>query len=219
MLLPQGDRPAGEALVSRQRGASRRVRPRPLTALQRQGVAADHAEAQANPAHWPSRSRASTLRRAVRSTAPPAPPRPEGSSSPGWKWPSGARGELTPPRPSGPTAQWETLRDDRSTPRAPTPVATLSISFRGPGTLWMDQVSLCRRQGVRLAPGRGRGAPALRPGMIRFGGTTTEGFHWRDTVGDPDRAGRLPPLGRTTAGQRGSGRVRRNSAAGSARSR
>lgn len=66
--------------------------------------------------------------------------------------------------------------------------ATFTISFRGPGTLWIDQVSLMPadsvfgwRRDVALA------LKALKPGIIRFGGSTTEGFDWQDTIGDPAR--------------------------------
>ena len=66
--------------------------------------------------------------------------------------------------------------------------ATFTISFRGPGTLWIDQVSLMPednvfgwRRDVALA------LQAMKPGIIRFGGSTTEGFDWKDTIGDPAR--------------------------------
>jgi alpha-L-arabinofuranosidase len=66
--------------------------------------------------------------------------------------------------------------------------ATLTISFRGPGALWIDQVSLMPvdtvygwRRDVATA------LKSLRPGIIRFGGITTEGFDWKATLGDPAR--------------------------------
>ncbi len=69
--------------------------------------------------------------------------------------------------------------------------ATFTISFRGPGTLWIDQVSLMPddnvfgwRRDVAVA------LKAMKPGIIRFGGSTTEGFDWKDTIGDPAR--RIP---------------------------
>jgi len=66
--------------------------------------------------------------------------------------------------------------------------ATLSIDFRGPGTLWLDNASLMpedtlggwRRDVVEAVRD-------LKPGIIRFGGSATEYFDWRDTIGDPDR--------------------------------
>jgi alpha-N-arabinofuranosidase len=71
--------------------------------------------------------------------------------------------------------------------------ATLSISFRGRGTLWLDNASLMPedtvggwRRDVALA------VRALKPGIIRFGGSALDDpalgdFEWRDTIGDPDR--------------------------------
>ncbi len=85
--------------------------------------------------------------------------------------------------------------------------ATLTIEFRGPGTLWLDDASLMpadtiggwRREVVDAVR-------ALHPGIIRFGGSTLDDpnlgdFEWRDTIGDPDRRrpfrawGGLQPVG------------------------
>jgi alpha-N-arabinofuranosidase len=71
--------------------------------------------------------------------------------------------------------------------------ATLTISFRGPGTLWLDNASLMPKDAIGgwradvVAAVR-----ALKPGVIRFGGSALDepgfgDFDWRDTVGDPDR--------------------------------
>ncbi len=65
--------------------------------------------------------------------------------------------------------------------------ATLTIEFRGPGTVWLDNASLMpentvggwRRDVVEAVK-------ALKPGIIRFGGSAVEYFDWRDTIGDPD---------------------------------
>ncbi len=71
--------------------------------------------------------------------------------------------------------------------------ATLSITFRGPGTVWLDNGSLMPEDSV----GGWRrdvveAVRALKPGIIRFGGTALEApsfgdFEWRDTIGDSDR--------------------------------
>ena len=71
--------------------------------------------------------------------------------------------------------------------------ATLTIQFRGPGTLWLDNASLMpesAEDGWR--PDVVAALRALRPGIIRFGGSVLDDpqlgdFDWRDTVGDPDR--------------------------------
>ena len=71
------------------------------------------------------------------------------------------------------------------------PSATLTISFRGPGTLWIDQVSLMPTDNVfGWRRDVAEALKALRPGIIRFGGSTTEGFDWTATIGDP--AKRVP---------------------------
>jgi alpha-N-arabinofuranosidase len=71
--------------------------------------------------------------------------------------------------------------------------ATLTISFRGPGTLWLDNASLMPEETVGgWRPDVVAALKALRPGVIRFGGSALDDanlgeFEWRDTVGDPDR--------------------------------
>jgi alpha-N-arabinofuranosidase len=71
--------------------------------------------------------------------------------------------------------------------------ATLTITFRGPGTLWLDNVSLMPEDAV----GGWRkdvveATRALRPAIIRFGGSALDDsnlgeFDWRSTIGDPDK--------------------------------
>ncbi len=66
--------------------------------------------------------------------------------------------------------------------------ATLTISFRGPGTVWIDQVSLMPTDSVfGWRRDVAEALKALKPGIIRFGGSTTEGFDWTATIGDPAR--------------------------------
>ncbi len=69
---------------------------------------------------------------------------------------------------------------------------TLTIEFRGSGTLWLDSASLMPESAV----GGWRkdvveAVRALKPGVIRFGGSALDDsnlgeFEWRDAVGDPD---------------------------------
>ena len=69
--------------------------------------------------------------------------------------------------------------------------ATLTISFRGPGTLWIDQVSLMPTNNVfGWRTDVAEALKALKPGIIRFGGTAIESFEWTATIGDP--AKRVP---------------------------
>ena len=71
--------------------------------------------------------------------------------------------------------------------------ATLSISFRGPGTLWLDNVSLMPENAIAgWRPDVVEAVRAIKPGIIRFGGSALEvermgDFEWRDTIGDPAR--------------------------------
>jgi alpha-N-arabinofuranosidase len=77
------------------------------------------------------------------------------------------------------------------TPTASDTNATLTISFRGPGTLWIDQVSLLPTDHVfGWRRDVAEALQAMKPGIIRFGGSTTEGFDWTATIGDP--AKRVP---------------------------
>ena len=83
-----------------------------------------------------------------------------------------------------PTEQWrrfETILEPTDTD----PDATLSVSFRGPGTVWIDQVSLMTTDNVfGWRRDVAEALKDLRPGIIRFGGSTTEGFDWAATIGD-----------------------------------
>lgn len=71
--------------------------------------------------------------------------------------------------------------------------ATLTIEFRGPGTLWIDNASLMPDDSVHgWRPDVVEALRALKPGVIRFGGSALDeadygDFDWSDTVGDPDR--------------------------------
>jgi len=89
-----------------------------------------------------------------------------------------------------PTQRWQRY-ETVLTPTATDNQVTLTISFRGPGSLWIDQVSVMPLKNVHgWRTDVAEALKALRPGIIRFGGSTTEGFEWTATVGDP--AGRVP---------------------------
>jgi alpha-N-arabinofuranosidase len=91
-----------------------------------------------------------------------------------------------------PTATWKKY-EARLLPTANDNAATLSIRFRGPGTLWLDNASLMPEDTVvGWRPDVVAAVRALRPGIIRFGGSALDepgfgDFGWRDTIGDPDR--------------------------------
>jgi alpha-N-arabinofuranosidase len=79
--------------------------------------------------------------------------------------------------------------------------ATLSITFRGPGTLWLDSASLMPEKTVGgWRPDVVEAVRALKPAVIRFGGSALDDpslgkFDWRDTLGDPDRRRPFPAWG------------------------
>jgi alpha-N-arabinofuranosidase len=71
--------------------------------------------------------------------------------------------------------------------------ATLTISFRGPGTLWLDNASLMPDDAIGgWRPDVVAAVKALKPGVIRFGGSALDepgfgDFDWKDTIGAPDK--------------------------------
>jgi alpha-L-arabinofuranosidase len=85
--------------------------------------------------------------------------------------------------------------------------AALAISCHGPGTLWIDNVSLMPAKTVGgWRPDVVEAVKALKPGIIRFGGSALDDpnlghFLWRDTIGDVDKRvpfrawGGIQPLG------------------------
>ncbi len=91
-----------------------------------------------------------------------------------------------------PTSEWARYRA-RMVPSATDPSATISIEFRGPGTLWLDSAGLMPEDAVQgWRPDVVEAVRAMKPGVIRFGGSAVDvvnagDFEWRDTIGDPDR--------------------------------
>jgi alpha-N-arabinofuranosidase len=91
-----------------------------------------------------------------------------------------------------PAAGWKKYRA-RLVPSRTDTNATLTISFRGPGTVWLDNASLMPEDNVGgWRPDVVAAVRALKPGVIRFGGSALDDvnlgdFEWRDTIGDPDR--------------------------------
>ncbi|HLK58600.1 MAG TPA: alpha-L-arabinofuranosidase C-terminal domain-containing protein [Chthonomonadaceae bacterium] len=91
-----------------------------------------------------------------------------------------------------PTGEWGKVHV-RLIPSETDANATLSIEYRGPGTLWLDNASLMPEDTV----GGWRkdvveAVRALKPGVIRFGGSALDDsnlgdFRWLDTIGDPDK--------------------------------
>ncbi len=73
-------------------------------------------------------------------------------------------------------------------PSATTRNATFALEFHGPATVWIDQVSLMPQDSVGgWRPDVVEAVKALKPGIIRWGGSTMEHYDWRNLIGDPDR--------------------------------
>jgi alpha-N-arabinofuranosidase len=105
-----------------------------------------------------------------------------------------------------PTGEWQKYHA-RLVPSQTDHHVTIAIEFAGPGTLWLDNASLI----PETAQGGWRSdvvaaVKAMRPGIIRFGGSTLDDpnlgdFEWRDTIGDTDKRrpfrawGGLQPVG------------------------
>jgi alpha-N-arabinofuranosidase len=91
-----------------------------------------------------------------------------------------------------PAGDWKKFRA-RLVPSARVTNATLSIAFRGPGTLWLDNASLVPEDTIGgWRPDVVAAVRDLKPSVIRFGGSALDDpnlgeFEWRDTIGDPDR--------------------------------
>ena len=66
--------------------------------------------------------------------------------------------------------------------------ATLTIDFEGPGTLWLDRVYLIGSDAVLgiWRPDVVAALKAMHPGIIRFGGSTTEEYEWDRAIGPWD---------------------------------
>ncbi len=66
--------------------------------------------------------------------------------------------------------------------------ATLAIQAEGPGTLWIDRIYLIGNDAVLgiWRPDVVTAIKELKPGVIRFGGTSIEGFEWDQAIGDWD---------------------------------
>ena len=90
-----------------------------------------------------------------------------------------------------PGEEWKKF-SARLVPAARDVNATLSIEFRGPGTLWLDNASLMPLDTVGgWRPDVVAAVRALKPGIIRFGGSAVDAagygdFDWKKTIGDPD---------------------------------
>jgi len=89
--------------------------------------------------------------------------------------------------------QWRTL-EGRVTPDTTLDNATLTFDFEGPGTLWLDRVTAMADDAVLglWRPDVVEALRALKPAVIRFGGSTTEDYEWDQSVGPWDSRAPFP---------------------------
>lgn len=91
-----------------------------------------------------------------------------------------------------PTGAWQKF-EARLVPDASDDSVTIELAFRGPGTLWIDDVALMPADAIGgWRPDVVAVIKALHPGVIRFGGSALDSpgfgdFEWRDTVGPVER--------------------------------
>ena len=91
-----------------------------------------------------------------------------------------------------PTHDWNKYRA-RLVPTVSASKAVFTIEFHGPGTLWLDNASLMPENAVLgWRADVVAAVKAMRPGIIRFGGSALEedgygDFEWSSTIGNPDR--------------------------------
>ncbi len=76
------------------------------------------------------------------------------------------------------------LRANRTTRNA-----TLTIEFEGPGSLWLDRVSLVGENAILglWRPDVVRALKAENPGVVRFGGSMIEVYEWDKSIGPWDQ--------------------------------
>jgi len=66
--------------------------------------------------------------------------------------------------------------------------ATLTIELEGPGTLWLDRIYFIDTQAVLglWRPEVVQALKAMKPGILRLGGSTIETLNWEKTIGNWD---------------------------------
>jgi alpha-N-arabinofuranosidase len=86
-----------------------------------------------------------------------------------------------------PETNWKKFSADLI-PTADSTNATLEIEYTGPGTLWLDQISLMPTDSVfGWRKDVVEALKAMNPGIIRWGGIAIEHVDWKNLIGDPDK--------------------------------
>jgi alpha-N-arabinofuranosidase len=93
---------------------------------------------------------------------------------------------------SGVTADWSERRV-ALTPSATAADATFVLRISSPGTLWVDRVSLMPAKTVSgWRPDAVAAIRAMKPGIIRWGGSIIEGYEWQKGIGPWQKRGPFP---------------------------
>ncbi len=104
-------------------------------------------------------------------------------------WLHGGGRALAGPVELGPaTVDWTLLETDLRALGA-CGNATLTLEGEGPGTLWLDRVTLIGEDAVLgiWRPDVVDALKAMNPGVVRWGGSTMEGYEWDRCIGPWDR--------------------------------
>jgi len=98
------------------------------------------------------------------------------------------KGMLLARRPIEPVGTDWSRRQVELRPTATATDATFVLAITTPGTVWIDRVSLVPADTVDgWRPDAIAAVRAMKPGVIRWGGSTTEGYSWKDGVGPWER--------------------------------
>jgi alpha-N-arabinofuranosidase len=99
------------------------------------------------------------------------------------------RGEVASPAELGRAAANWSPAEAVLTPVRDSGSATLAIEFEGAGTLWLDRIYLIGDDAVDglWRPDVVETLRELKPGVIRFGGTSIEGYEWNQGIGSWDK--------------------------------
>ena len=107
-----------------------------------------------------------------------------------------AQGPVAPPADLGHVADAWQPREVVLTAGRNSASATLAIDFEGAGTLWLDRVTLIGEDAVQglWRPDVVAALRDLKPGVIRFGGSSIEGFEWDQAIGNWDTRAPFPTV-------------------------
>ena len=110
-------------------------------------------------------------------------------NAPAWASLHGDGGMAAGPEPLGRTSETWTPVDVKLRAAKSIENATLTIECEGPGAVWLDRVYLIGEDAVLglWRPDVVDALKAMNPGVVRWGGSTMEGYEWTDCIGPWDK--------------------------------